>query len=108
MFRPIFIAALTTLTFCGIAQAGDQTPRLDQRQENQQQRIASGIESGRLNAAEAARLERGEARLERHEAAAKSDGVVTRRERAALHHEADTMSRRIHRQKHDAQGRRRR
>ena len=108
MFKPIYIAALTTLTLCGIAQAGDQTPRLDQRQENQQQRIANGTESGQLNAAEAARLERGEARLERHEAAAKSDGVVTRRERAALHREADTMSRRIHRQKHDAQGRRRR
>ncbi|MFO1428470.1 MAG: hypothetical protein U1F11_16165 [Steroidobacteraceae bacterium] len=108
MFKSICTAALTTLTLCGIAQAGDHTPRLDQRQENQQQRIANGIESGQLNAREAAHLEHGEARLERHEAYAKSDGVVTGRERAALHAEANSMSRRIHRQKHDAQGRRRR
>lgn len=107
MFKTTLTAAIATLALCGVAHAGDQTPRLDQRQENQQQRIANGIESGQLNAREAARLERGEARLERHENYAKADGVVTRRERAALHAEANTMSKRIYRQKHDAQQRRR-
>ena len=29
MLKPICITALTTLTLCGVAQAGDQTPRLD-------------------------------------------------------------------------------
>jgi hypothetical protein len=100
--------AIAALALCGLAHAGDRTPRLDQRQHQQQQRIASGVESGQLTARESARLERGAARLERHEAHAASDGIVTRRERAALHAEANTMSRRIHRQKHDAQGRRRR
>ncbi len=79
------------------------TPNLDRREAHQQQRIAHGIESGQLNAREAARLERGEARLNRHEARAKADGMVTRRERAALQHEANNMSKRIYRQKHDAQ-----
>lgn len=103
-------AAFVTLTVLGLgmAQAGESTPRLDQRQANQQQRIAAGVESGQLTARETARLERGEARLDRHEAAAKSDGVVTRRERVLLHHEADVMSRRIYRQKHDAARRGRR
>jgi hypothetical protein len=107
MLRHALFLTLTVLGL-GVAQAGDQTPRLDQRQTNQQQRIAAGIESGQLTAREAARLERGGARLERHEAAAKSDGVVTRRERGLLHREADVMSSRIYHQKHDAQRSRRR
>jgi hypothetical protein len=39
------------------------------------------------------------------EARAKSDGVVTNRERAWMQHEANQQSRRIYRQKHDAQDR---
>lgn len=100
MLQKIALASLVALialpTFAG-------TPNLDRREARQQQRIANGIESGQLNAREAARLERGEARLDRNEARAKADGVVTPRERAALHHEANNMSKRIYRQKHDAQ-----
>lgn len=106
MLRHTLFLTLTALSL-GVAHAGDQTPGLDQRQTNQQQRITAGVESGQLTVREAARLERGETRLERHEAAASADGVVTRRERALLHHEADVMSRRIYRQKHDAERRRR-
>jgi len=79
------------------------TPNLDRREAHQQQRIANGIESGQLNARETARLERGEVRLNRNEARAKADGVVTPGERVALQHEANNMSERIYRQKHDAQ-----
>jgi hypothetical protein len=51
MFKPTLFAALAAMTLSVAAHAGDQTPRLDQRQENQQQRIANGVESGTLNAA---------------------------------------------------------
>jgi hypothetical protein len=81
------------------------TPGLDQREHNQAQRIRQGVASGELTRPETRRLVRGEARLHRNEALAKSDGVVTARERARLQHEANVESQRIYRQKHDAQDR---
>ena len=100
MFKNLVVASTLAIIALPVL-AG--TPRLDRREAHQQHRIAAGIESGQLNAREAARLERGEARLNRNEARAKADGVVTPAERAALHHEANNMSKRIYRQKHDAQ-----
>jgi hypothetical protein len=81
------------------------TPGLDRREHNQAQRIRQGVQSGELTRPETRRLVRGEARLHRNEARAKSDGVVTARERARLQHEANVESKRISRQKHDAQDR---
>lgn len=81
------------------------TPGLDRRENHQAQRIGQGVKSGELTRPEARRLVRGEARLHRNEALAKSDGVVTARERARLQHEANVESKRIYRQKHDAQSR---
>lgn len=82
-----------------------ETPRLDHREHHQAQRIRQGVRSGELTRPEARRVVRGEARLHRNEARAKSDGVVTAAERARLQHEANVESRRIYRQKHDAQDR---
>jgi hypothetical protein len=82
------------------------TPRLDAREANQRARIHNGVASGELTRPEARRLAAGQVHLHRAEARAKSDGVVTTRERAHLQHEANQQSRRIHRQKHDAQTRR--
>jgi hypothetical protein len=81
------------------------TPGLDHREHNQAQRIRQGVVSGELTRPETRRLVRGEARLHRNEALAKSDGIVTPRERARLQQEANVESARIHRQKHDAQDR---
>ena len=41
--------------------------------------------------------------IDKMEAKAKSDGVVTKQERKQLHHAQNNQSKRIHRQKHDAQ-----
>ncbi len=81
------------------------TPRIDLREHNQRGRIAQGIRSGELTRPETRRLVRGEVRLHRHERIAKADGVVTRAERRRLHRNAERMSRRIYRQKHDLQSR---
>jgi hypothetical protein len=103
MLRKIVVAA--ALAAISIpAMAG--TPRLDAREHNQRQRIAQGVRSGELTRPEARRLIAGERRLHRHERYAKSDGVVTRAERARLQRNADRMSARIYRQKHDPQSRR--
>lgn len=89
---------LPTLAF---AQAN--TPRVDQRQVNQEQRIDQGVASGSLTQREANRMERGQQHVDNMENRAKSDGVVTRQERARLHQAQDVQSKRIYRQKHDRQ-----
>lgn len=81
------------------------TPNLDKREENQQARIAQGVQSGQLTAKETQHLEGREAKLANDEAAAKSDGKVTRKERRKLQREADRDSAAIHHQKHDKQTR---
>ncbi|MDD3380211.1 MAG: hypothetical protein PHD68_03235 [Rugosibacter sp.] len=89
--------------FTASAMAQTATPRVDQRQINQQQRIDQGVSSGTLTEKEAARMERGQTRVENLEDRAKSDGTVTNRERARMHHSQDVQSSRIYQQKHDRQ-----
>ena len=98
-----FFAALTVGSLLAAGPLFAATPALDAREHNQAHRIHQGVKSGELTRPETRRLVRGEAKLRRHEAIAKSDGVVTGRERARLQREANVESRRIYRQKHDAQ-----
>ncbi|MBS1144756.1 MAG: hypothetical protein H6R14_2162 [Proteobacteria bacterium] len=95
--------AVLSLVLPALAFAQANTPRVDQRQANQEQRIDQGVASGSLTQREANRLDRGQDRVDNMENRAKSDGVVTRRERAQLHHAQDVQSRRIYNQKHDRQ-----
>jgi hypothetical protein len=95
--------AVTVLLSAAALPALAGTPGLDTREHNQRERIAQGIRSGELTRPEARRLVRGEVRLHRHERIARADGIVTRAERFRLHREADRMSARIWRQKHDRQ-----
>jgi hypothetical protein len=104
MYRSI-VATLGLLVASTAAFAGDNTPRVDQRQERQQERIAQGVESGQLNQREAARLEAQQVRNEAVETRVKSDGVVTPAERARLEARENRTSRHIYRQKHDGQQR---
>ena len=77
---------------------------VNQRRENQQDRIAQGVKSGQLTAHETASLERKESRLNhqvrndrRHD-----DGHLTAGERAHVNREQNTLSRGIYRDKHNA------
>jgi len=80
--------------------------RRDQNREHRQQgRIAQGVQSGELNKAEAHRLHKGQKRVDRAQASAKSDGVVTDAEKAQLEKMQDVQSKRIYEQKHDEQQR---
>lgn len=64
-----------------------------------------GIAGGQLNEREARRLNAQQEHINRMEDRAKSDGVMTRRERTKLNHAQDRASRHIARQKHDRQQR---
>src|SRR5262245_28149433 len=100
--KTVTIAILTALALPAFAQT-PSTPRIDQRQANQERRIEAGEKSGQLTPREAARLEKGQARVQKMENKAMADGKVTAKERARIEREQDKQSRRIHRQKHDAQ-----
>ena len=100
----LFILALATTLwtfFPAAASADPSTPSVDWRQHNQGQRIYNGIQNGSLTYRETGSLMRGQARVHRMERNFKSDGVVTRRERARLHRSQNRQNRRIHRKKHN-------
>jgi len=99
----ILLAVSALLLATGTAYAQAETPGIDQRQANQEQRIEQGIASGQLNQRETNRLEREQTRINRMEDRAKADGVVTKRERSKINHAQNRASRDIYRQKHDAQ-----
>ena len=74
-----------------------------QRNINQQERIEQGVKSGSLTTREAAKLERGQARDSRLEARAGADGKVGPREQRRIQKSENRESRKIRREKHDAQ-----
>ena len=95
-------AAIAAMSLPALAQT-QSTPRIDQRQANQAQRIEKGKQSGALTDREAARLEKGQARVQKAEDKAVADGKVTKKEQRRLEHAQDAQSRRIYREKHDKQ-----
>lgn len=102
MKKSVVFAALAVLVSGSVLA---DTPRYDARQQHQRERIVNGVQNGELTARETRRLAAGQVHLNRVERRAKADGVVTARERVHMQHEANQQSRRIHRQKHDAQDR---
>lgn len=109
--KQVVIAAGVTCVLCAGTSAFAQsaeTPGIDQRQANQEQRIDRGVGSGQLTEREANRLSRQQNKIDRMENRAKSDGVVTDKERARLHGAQNRASRNILREKHDRQGARHR
>ncbi len=79
--------------------------RIRKRAENQQDRIAQGINSGALTPREASRLERKEGRLNHEVRDMREDngGKLTDKEKLRVNHQQNRLSRGIYRQKHDQQ-----
>ena len=99
-------AALTVISASVWAQGpvpGIHTPRVDQRQANQEQRIDQGVASGALTRREVHRLGREQLLIGRAENRAKADGAVTAQERQRLHRMQNQASSDIRFQKHDRQ-----
>jgi hypothetical protein len=74
-----------------------------QRNVNQQQRIENGVKSGELTKHETAKLEAGQAKVDGKEYQAGKDGHVGRAEQRNIQHAENKQSRRIYKEKHDAQ-----
>ena len=101
--RTLTALALAALFSVAAQAQSAATPGVDQRQANQEKRIDQGIASGQLNKREAHRLNHQQNAVDRAENKAKADGSVTKAERRHLHKMQDRGSRRIYKQKHDAQ-----
>ena len=101
--RAAAVAVIFAMTSAVAFAQTSSTPRVDQRQENQQKRIDQGEKSGALNQKEAARLEKGQARVQKMEDKAAADGKITKRERRKIEHAQDQQSKKIYREKHDKQ-----
>jgi hypothetical protein len=81
-----------------------QAAPINQRRENQQDRIAQGVKSGQLTAGETARLETREANVNREirNDRAANGGHLTAGERAHINRQQNRMSGAIYRDKHNA------
>lgn len=73
-----------------------------QRNVNQQQRIANGMQSGALTNREAGSLERGQARVDRREANAAANNHVSGAEQRRIQRSENRQSRRVFDKKHNA------
>jgi hypothetical protein len=105
---------LTTIAFAAIlampALMVAQTPtpgrndhNINQRKNDQQQRIGNGVKSGQLTAGETSRLEHQEKGINReeHGMRAQDNGHLTKQDRQTIHHQQNQESRRIYRDKHN-------
>ncbi|HXB62984.1 MAG TPA: hypothetical protein VNU94_09080 [Acidobacteriaceae bacterium] len=94
-----FMAAAPA-AFTASAQAQD----INQRKENQQDRIAQGVKSGELTPGETAHLENQEKDINHEEKDMRKtdDGHLTSQDRKAIHQQQNAESRRIYRDKHNA------
>jgi hypothetical protein len=99
------IAVLSILLSAASVTVFAQQPgQIEQRKDNQQQRIGQGVRSGQLTPRETRNLEGREAsinREERHMRAA-DNGHLTRADRAALNRRQNHVSHSIYRDKHNA------
>lgn len=98
----IFTAAVLGLsTTLGMCQT---SATINQRKQNQQERIGQGVRSGQLTARETRNVERREVSINHEEHAMRraDNGHLTRADRAALTRRQNRTSRAIYRDKHNA------
>src|ERR1700740_198706 len=107
-FVPVVVLAAGTVAF-----AQDQSPtttdpqpktEVGQRKENQQDRIANGVQSGQLTAGETANLEKKEAAINKETSAdrAANGGKLTSAEKAQVNKQQNQVSKQIYADKHNA------
>jgi len=96
--------AQSTGTSDGSAAAPDKPATIQQRKENQQDRIAQGVQSGQLTAGETKNLETKEAGLNKEERnmRAEDDGHLTDADRAKINNQQNRLSNQIYDDKHNA------
>lgn len=84
--------------------SNSKSPTIQQRKQNQQNRVANGIQSGQLTAGETKNLENKEAGINKEEAGmrAADNGKLTSADRTKLNNQQNKMSNQIYQDKHNA------
>ena len=101
-FSLVLVAGMSAYTFAQTA-----TPVIKEQQENQHDRIQSGVKRGSLTRREATRMRNKVRETHAEIKEAKADGVVTHEEKVDIKLDQTQNSKAIYRQKHDGQRRRR-
>lgn len=101
-FTPAALFAQTSTTTTVTTPTKPAT--INQRKENQQDRIGQGVTSGQLTAGETSHLEKQEAGINKEESGmrAQDNGKLTTQDRKTLTAQQNQESRRIYRDKHNA------
>ena len=98
------VGSMLVAALCAPMVFGQSSEEIQQRKQNQQDRIANGVQSGQLTAGETKNLERKEADLNReeHNMRAADDGKLTTADRAKLNRQQNRLSNQIYQDKHNA------
>ncbi len=105
---PVTLLMAGTAAFAQDPSSTTQDPKpkteIGQRKENQQDRIANGVQSGQLTAGETANLEKKEAAINAETRAdrAANGGKLTAAEKAQVNRQQNRLSNQIYRDKHNA------
>ena len=99
MRRTILTVAAALLVASPVL-AGD----IERHENNQDQRIENGVESGRITPKEAQRLENEQETIKDERARALEDGRITHKEHREIRHDQKKANRDIHKKKHNEHG----
>jgi len=101
---PAAFAQTAASTSSTAAPQSDKPATIQQRKENQQDRIANGVQSGQLTAGETKNLENKEAGINKEESAMRADdnGHLTAPDRTKLNQQQNKVSNQIYADKHNA------
>lgn len=96
--KKILVTLGLVFAFSAVSMA-QTTPLVNKRQQNQKERIAKGLYSGKLTIKETGKLLNQQRQIRQFERQAKSDGNVTFIERLRLHHKLNQAGRKINNKK---------
>jgi len=106
MKRTMIVTAGAALLMAGVAfaQSTSTANEVNQRRENQQDRIAQGVQSGSLTAGETGNLEKKEAAVNQEVRADRSlnGGHLTGQEKQTVNGQQNNLSKQIYNDKHNA------
>jgi hypothetical protein len=102
--KTLFLSFILCLVFISVgkSQTQDQTPAVDQRHVDQEERIKQGEKSGQLTPRETRKLQRQQRSIRNQEAREKARGPLTPGQKAQLNRRENRASRNIYRKKHNA------
>ena len=98
-----YLALALTFALPAASVLAQSNATINQRKENQQDRIGQGVKSGQLTAGETAHLEKQEAAINHEEKAmrAQDNGHLTKADRKLINQQQNQESKRIYRDKHN-------